>query len=103
MGGHDVLSRREIEVLCLVARGLANKQVARELSITESTVKTHVSGILAKLGLPSRTYVALYAARTGLITLERFGTEATVARLTWWDRFRPRLQWELRVLDRPQW
>src|SRR5690242_16251223 len=51
MGGHDVLSQREIDVVSLVARGLANKQVARKLGISESTVKTHVSGILSKLGL----------------------------------------------------
>ena len=75
VGGRDVLSQRETGVLCLVARGLANKQVARELGITESTVKTHVSGILSKLGLPSRTQVALYAARTGLIALDHLGGE----------------------------
>src|SRR5207244_2739867 len=61
VGGPDTLSHRETEVLCLVARGLANKQVARELGITQSTVKTHVKGILSKLGLPSRTQAALYA------------------------------------------
>ena len=76
--GHNVLSHREAEVLNLVARGLANKQVARELGITESTVKTHVSCILAKLGLASRTQLALYAARTGLIALEHLGSEAAI-------------------------
>jgi two-component system, NarL family, response regulator LiaR len=79
-GRHEVLSHRETEVLYLVARGLANKQVARELGITESTVKTHVSGILAKLGLPSRTRVALYAARTGLIALDHLGSETAVGK-----------------------
>ena len=69
MGGHDVLSRRQTEILRLVARGMANKQVARELGITESTVKTHVSHILSKLELPSRTQLALYAARSGLVAL----------------------------------
>jgi DNA-binding NarL/FixJ family response regulator len=78
VGGHDVLSQRETEVLHLVARGLANKQVARTLGITESTVKSHVSGILSKLGLPSRTQVALYAARTGLIAVDHLGSEASV-------------------------
>jgi DNA-binding NarL/FixJ family response regulator len=78
VGGHEVLSHRETEVLYLVARGLANKQVARELVITESTVKTHVSGILSKLGLTSRTQLALYAARTGLIALDHLGTETAV-------------------------
>ena len=80
VGGHEVLSHREIEVLCLVARGLANKQVARELGITESTVKTHVSRILSKLGLPSRTQLALYATRTGLIALDHLGSEAAVGK-----------------------
>ena len=78
VGGHEVLTHRETEVLYLVARGLANKQVARELGITESTVKTHVSGILAKLGLPSRTQLALYAARTGLVALDHLGSETVV-------------------------
>jgi len=53
-----------------VARGLANKQVARELGITLSTVNTHVNAILSKLGLPSLTQAALYAARTGLVALD---------------------------------
>ena len=78
VGGHDALSQRETEVLYLVARGLANKQVARELGITESTVKTHVSGILAKLGLASRTQIALYAARTGLVALDHLGSDAAI-------------------------
>ena len=77
MGRHQALSERETEVLYLVARGLANKQVARDLGIAESTVKCHVSGILSKLGLPSRTQIALYAARTGLLALECTGGEAT--------------------------
>jgi NarL family two-component system response regulator LiaR len=76
--GPELLSRRETDVLCLVARGLANKQVARELGITESTVKTHVSGILSKLGLPSRTQLALYAARTGLVALDHLGSGMAV-------------------------
>ena len=50
MGRHQALSERETEVLYLVARGLANKQVARDLGIAESTVKCHVSGILKKPG-----------------------------------------------------
>jgi DNA-binding NarL/FixJ family response regulator len=76
VGGHDVLSQRETDVLYLVARGLANKQVARELGISQSTVKCHVHGILSKLGLPSRTQVAIYAARTGLIALDRLSSAA---------------------------
>jgi two-component system, NarL family, response regulator LiaR len=84
MGRHQALSERETEVLYLVARGLANKQVARDLGIAESTVKCHVSGILTKLGLPSRTQVALYAARTGLLALECPGTESAEDTLDAW-------------------
>jgi DNA-binding NarL/FixJ family response regulator len=61
------LTRREREVLTLVGRGLANKQIARELSIAEKTVKTHVSHVLSKLGLADRTQAALYAVRVGLV------------------------------------
>jgi two-component system, NarL family, response regulator LiaR len=90
VGGHEVLSQRETDVLYLVARGLANKQVARELGITESTVKTHVSGILSKLGLPSRTQIALYAARTGLVALDHLGSDTALHETddTWVNRNR---------------
>jgi DNA-binding NarL/FixJ family response regulator len=64
------LSQREAEVLRLVARGLTNNQIARELGVSLSTVKAHLSSILAKLSLPTRTQLALYAARTGLVGLE---------------------------------
>ncbi|HMM41794.1 MAG TPA: response regulator transcription factor [Thermomicrobiales bacterium] len=63
----EALTARETDVLRLVARGLANKEIAQELSIGEKTVKTHVSSILAKLGLQSRTQAALHAVRVGLI------------------------------------
>jgi two-component system, NarL family, response regulator LiaR len=59
------LTAREQEVLDLVARGYANKRIARELGIAEKTVKTHVGHVLAKLGVADRTQAALYAARTG--------------------------------------
>jgi DNA-binding NarL/FixJ family response regulator len=68
---HEALSERESEVLRLVARGKANKQIARELGIAQSTVKAHVGSLLGKLGLDSRTQLALYAARTGLVALDQ--------------------------------
>lgn len=61
------LSRRELEVLELLASGLDNSQIAAELSITPRTVKSHVSNILAKLGVSSRVEAAVYATRAGLI------------------------------------
>jgi DNA-binding NarL/FixJ family response regulator len=64
------LSERETEVLQLIARGKANKEIAADLSIGEKTVKSHVSNILNKLGVQSRTQAALYAAQTGLVQIE---------------------------------
>jgi NarL family two-component system response regulator LiaR len=66
----EALTERETDVLRLVAKGMANKEIAAELSIGEKTVKTHVSNILMKLGVQSRTQAALYAAQTGLAALE---------------------------------
>jgi NarL family two-component system response regulator LiaR len=60
------LTRREREVLELIARGLSNKRIARELGIAEKTVKTHVGHVLAKLGVTDRTQAALHAVRAGL-------------------------------------
>ena len=60
------LTERETEVLRLLAQGLSNKEIARSLNVGEQTVKTHVSHILEKLAVPSRTQAALYAMRTGL-------------------------------------
>jgi DNA-binding NarL/FixJ family response regulator len=65
----DALTERENEVLKLLAQGKANKEIARELVIGEKTVKTHVSNILSKLGVQSRTQAALYAAQNGLAEL----------------------------------
>jgi two-component system, NarL family, response regulator LiaR len=65
----EKLTEREVEVLRLLADGQSNKEIARNLTIGEKTVKTHVSNILAKLGVVSRTQAALYAARIGLVTL----------------------------------
>ena len=62
-----MLTRREREVLQLVVEGFANKQIARRLRITEKTVKTHVSSILQKRGVPDRTAAAVLAIRQGLV------------------------------------
>lgn len=64
----EKLTDRETEVLCLVALGKANKEIASAMHISETTVKTHVSNILMKLGVPSRTQAALYAVRIGLVS-----------------------------------
>ncbi len=72
----DSLTERETEVLTLVAQGQANKQISRSLHIGEKTVKTHVSHILAKLGVRSRTQAALHAVRLGLVSAEQVGEEA---------------------------
>ena len=66
----EKLTERETDVLRLLALGRANKEIALELNIGEKTVKTHVSGILRKLGVPSRTQAALYAVRIGLVSME---------------------------------
>jgi DNA-binding NarL/FixJ family response regulator len=60
------LTAREREVLAEVARGRSNREIARELSLSEKTVKTHVSAILGKLGVQDRTQAALHAVRSGL-------------------------------------
>ena len=63
----EPLTERETEVLVLLAKGRANKEIARDLIIGEKTVKTHVSNILGKLGVQSRTQAALHAVRNGLV------------------------------------
>ena len=64
------LTDREIDVLRLLAQGKSNKEIAVALQVSETTVKTHVSNILMKLGVPSRTQAALYAVRVGLVPAE---------------------------------
>lgn len=66
----DPLTQREVEVLKLVAKGMENPDIAKTLFISEATVRTHVSNIMGKLHLASRTQAALYALREGLATLD---------------------------------
>ena len=69
----ETLTERETEVLRLLAKGQSNKEIAQTLVIGEKTVKTHVSNILAKLSVPSRTQAALYAVRIGLVSADATG------------------------------
>ena len=62
-----ILSERELEVLGLMAQGMSNKGIGRVLWISETTVKTHVSHILRKLGQSDRTGAVLRAAQEGLV------------------------------------
>src|SRR5829696_1634210 len=70
------LTEREIEILKLLARGKANKEIASSLLVGEKTVKSHVSRILAKLGVQSRTQAALHAVRIGLVSIEELSEES---------------------------
>jgi DNA-binding NarL/FixJ family response regulator len=65
----DVLTPREIDVLRLVAKGNANKEIARQLSLNEETVKGHVKNILAKLGVHDRTHAVTTGLKRGIIDL----------------------------------
>lgn len=64
------LTARELEVIRLVAQGRSNLEIARELVISEKTVKTHVSNILSKLDLEDRTQLAIHAIKSGLVERE---------------------------------
>jgi NarL family two-component system response regulator LiaR len=66
----EPLTERETEVLRQLAQGKSNKEIAATLVIAEKTARTHVSSILAKLGVSSRTQAALHAVRTGLVSLD---------------------------------
>jgi DNA-binding NarL/FixJ family response regulator len=67
----EALTERETDVLRLLAQGQSNKEIAHALNIGEKTVKTHVSNVLGKLGVQSRTQAALYAVRIGLVPAEQ--------------------------------
>ena len=66
----DPLTAREMDVLRLIAQGMSNKEIAAAIFVAEWTVRTHVSNILGKLQLASRTQAALYALRSGLASLD---------------------------------
>ena len=66
----EQLSEREIEILCLVATGASNKEIAQHLGISRQTVKNHMTSILRKLAVNDRTQAAVYALRRGWIRLE---------------------------------
>ncbi|MFO8037615.1 MAG: response regulator transcription factor [Anaerolineales bacterium] len=66
----DPLTNREVEVLQIVAKGKSNREIAEDLTISETTVRTHVSNILSKLHLASRTEAALYALKEGMASLD---------------------------------
>ena len=63
----EELTEREFEVLVAISEGYSNRDVAEKLCVTEKTVKTHVSNVLGKLGVKSRTQAALYAWQNGLV------------------------------------
>jgi DNA-binding CsgD family transcriptional regulator len=63
------LTRREREVLQLLAGGMTNKEIAARLGVTDHTIKFHVNGILGKLGAVTRTEAVVEAARRGLIAV----------------------------------
>jgi DNA-binding NarL/FixJ family response regulator len=67
----DELTPRERDVVVLIAEGGTNRQIAKQLGVTERTARTHVSNILGKLGLASRTQAAMWAVRHGLVPADR--------------------------------
>ena len=68
--GMGELTPREVEVVRLIAQGCSNHEIGETLFITEVTVRTHVSNLLSKLGLASRTQAALWALRHGIASLD---------------------------------
>jgi NarL family two-component system response regulator LiaR len=69
-GTLDQITERELEVLRLAARGMSNRDIARELEISMRTVQTHLSNVFNKMGVGSRTEAVMFGLRKGLITLE---------------------------------
>jgi two-component system response regulator DegU len=67
---YEPLSKREMEVLAQLTRGMSNKEIANELGISHQTVKNHVTSILRKLGVEDRTQATLYALRRGWVRLQ---------------------------------
>ena len=67
--GPEMLTGRELDVMRLIAEGKSNREIADELFLGEKTIKTHVSSILSKLNMNSRTQAALYAVKIGLVSL----------------------------------
>ena len=72
----EELTDRETEILKLLARGKANKQIGSTLFLEEKTIKAHVSSILRKLNVQSRTQAALQAVRAGLVTIDELNEES---------------------------
>jgi len=66
----DTMSAREVEVLSLVSKGSSNKEIARQLRLSEATIKSHLLHIFAKLGVSDRTQAVTLAVRKGIIRLE---------------------------------
>jgi DNA-binding NarL/FixJ family response regulator len=64
---YDGLTEREVEILRLLAQGLANKQIAYRLRVSDKTVRNHISNLYRKLGIADRTQAVLYAVRKGLV------------------------------------
>src|SRR5215472_1502834 len=74
--GCEQLHARELDVLTRIAHGQTNREIAADLGLGEETVKTHVSNVLAKLGVSDRTQAAVHALRSGLVPVDAGGVMA---------------------------